>query len=220
MGKYKFMIWLSGDSWLDWRSLIKSNLRFEDTLEGLLQETHPTLCFARGGSGNIRQLELIRQYSTFGVLSPQYWIHSWTEVGRDTRNRKYTTNCITDMSENIANSIVEIERDLKCKVLVFGGQAEIPQVAQEILKERVITPDWKADLLGSSDYGSSQYFSVITDGATHNLPRQKLKKHALLSHKQLATLTASERFPDNAHPGVNEYKDLYNKIKANIDARI
>lgn len=211
------MVWLSGDSWLDWRSLIKSGLRFQDTIEGMLNTHYDTLCFARGGSGNMRQIKLIEAYMKFDVHFPKFWIHAWTEVGRDTAYLKYTDDCIDTMSINISNKIIEIGKQLNCKVLVFGGQAPIPLVAREILKEAIITPDWKADILKTSDYGASQYFSVITEGMQHNLPNRELQKHVNLSHKQLDILTKSEFFPDNAHPGVDNYKNLYKKIKDTIN---
>jgi hypothetical protein len=211
------MFWLSGDSWLDGRPLIKSGLRFEDTIEGLLKTHYNTLCFARGGSGNMRQLSLIESYMKFDVQFPKFWIHAWTEVGRDTTHLRYNNDCEDRMSVNISNKIIEIGKKLNCKILVFGGQAPIPNVAREILKEMVITTDWKAELLGTSDYGASQYFSIITEGMHHNLPNRELQKHVKLSYKQLNLLTKSEFFPDNAHPDAYNYRNLYKRIEDKIN---
>ena len=211
------MIWLSGDSWLDWRALIKSNLRFDDTLEGLLQMEFKTLSFARGGTGNVRQLYLVNRYGTYDVKLPTYWIHAWTEVGRDTVYEKYNKNGIRDKAICIATDIVNISNKLGCKSLVFGGQAPIPQEAHDILGDRVLLSDWKAEILGTHNYGASQYFSSFVSDQDTNLPWHMKKDEDKLAQHQLAMLTASNSFPDDAHPGALEYRSLYNKVYKIMD---
>jgi hypothetical protein len=201
------MIWITGDSYADWRSLIKSSCKYEQTLEGLLKQDYDVLCFARGGSGNIRQINLIEKYRTFNVLLPSIWIHAWTEVGRD--------QC---SSVEIANRLIAMQKVLNCKLIVFGGQAPIPEDAQLILKESILTADWKKDIL-QVDYSASQYFSVIVEGGKHNLTTKELKKQTILAEKQLDILTKSNKFPDNAHPNSEEYYKLYQKIKEKINDR-
>ena len=207
------MIWLSGDSWLDWRSLTKSGLRIDDSIEGLLQNDHyPALSFARGGAGNLKQIDLIQRDSLFNVKFPDYWIHSWTEVGRDINTKEYTKNSLTDTTLYTANKIVEISNTLNCKVLVIGGQAPIPKIAQDILGDRVFIVDWKAELLGTTEYGASQYFSLVIQ-EPDQVPKKQLRKEVNNASLQLDLLTKSTSFPDNAHPGIEEYNNLYNKIK-------
>jgi hypothetical protein len=212
MDKKDHMIWLSGDSWLDWRSLTRSGVRFDDSIEGRLQNDHyQTLSFARGSSGNLKQLDLIQRYSLLNVKFPDYWIHSWTEVGRDIDLGAYPKNSLTDVTLYTANKIVEISDMLKCKVLVFGGQAPIPKIAQDILGDRVFIVDWKAEILGTTEYGASQYFSLVVE-QPFKVPKKQLRKEANNAFWQLDILTKSTSFPDNAHPGIKEYNNLYNTI--------
>jgi len=195
------MIWLSGDSWLDWRSTIKSKCKYDDSLEGLLSKEYTVLNFARGGDSNTRQLDCIDRYINLDVQKPDVWIHAWTELGRG-----------FEKSIDIANRLLYIKNKLNCKLLVFGGQAPIPSDACKLLHKNILIKDWKYELLGQ-DYGASQYFSVILENKKHNLSKKELQREIKLAEKQLNVLKLSNKFPDNAHPGKNEYLMLYKKIK-------
>lgn len=214
----KKVIWLSGDSWLDWRSTIKSGVKYENSVEGqLINDGYKVISLARGGSSNHSQISLIEQYMHLTKNSPDIWIHAWTEVGRDLKSELVYTNMIDKKSRETALKMLKLEDMMNCSLLTFGGQSQIPEVAVKLFDYRIIHSDLKSHFLKTNDYGSSQFFSLICHGEKLHMTEDMINLEIDKSYRQLELLTESASFPDNAHLGINENFHLYKMIKEKLD---
>ena len=227
------VVWISGDSWGDFASLIRSDVFYNDTLGHKFKEQgHSVLEFARGGSNNHTQFKNVMNYSYKCMknpdMFPDIWIHFWTELGRDIMFRqkairassRYTTEQVL---ENL--NIEEIEEIVKknskqLKILFIGGQAPIPKAIQEKFSDRIdFIENWKADIL-KEELPYNQYMSILSGKDNPNEPLCKLylnkkqfKYYQKLSINERLILEDSNRFPDNAHPDAKAYLDLWLDIK-------
>ena len=212
------LIWLTGDSWLDWRSLVKSGVVFESSIEGLLCNSgRRVLSFAKGGESNLKQVGLVLAYTKLSEQRPDIWIHAWTEVGRDLKNQKINKSLVEQTSLETAHKMLKLEKSMRSKLYVFGGQSKIPDNLHSVFGNRIIHPDIKAFFLGTEDYGSSQFFSLFFENEKINLPRTMFKDEFEKSNKQFKILSQSSIFPDNAHLGTEQNICLYNLIKEKIN---
>lgn len=212
------IVWLTGDSWLDWRSLIKSDVVFESSVEGLFcNYGYRVLSFARGGNSNLKQVGLVSAYTKLSEQRPDIWIHAWTEVGRDLKNQKIDNSSVEQMSLETAYTMLELEKSIGSKLYVFGGQSKIPDNLHSIFGNRMVHPDIKAFFLGTEDYGSSQFFSLFFENEKIYLPKKMFRDEFENSNKQFKILSQSGSFPDNAHLGPEQNICLYKLIKEKIN---
>lgn len=226
-------VWISGDSWGDFASLIRCDVFYPYTLNGRFEEQgHSVLQFARGGNGNHSQFFALQKHALNSSDVPDIWIHFWTELGRDFIHRRWTEPKESGLSAElfieekfkkyIANVILPIIPE-KTKILFIGGQAPVPPVLIDTFKDRIdFIPDWKSEIIGQK-LPYNQFMSLLT-GEDYKvemckkwLSKKEFKRYQKLSIEQREILEKSKRFPDNAHPDVHAYDDLWNRVKERLN---
>lgn len=234
-------VWISGDSWADFTSLLKSKMIYEDSLNGRFEASGDLVrTFAKGGSGNEAQFDFMFKYCQLVNRQnkeklPDIWVHFWTEVGRDILPFEPEIRRVKDdgkgdrpvLEDIIENELCNMIHDLLpyfngTKILFIGGQSPVPQKIQEEFKDYIeFVPDWKSDLL-DDPLPYNQYMSMLHldlkneryELCKRYLPEKWFNYYSKLSKDEKKILKESENFPDDGHPGKEAFMSLWKQFKA------
>lgn len=219
-------VWISGDSWGDFTSLLRSKVYYRHSLNGRFEKhNHSVLQLARGGNGNRSQFFILEKHAKNSIDKPDIWIHFWTEIGRDLIHTDWlekTANVETSLEKqyiaHTQNALLPLMKD-DTKILFIGGQSPVPKSYIDAFKNRIdFIPDWKSKIL-NQELPYNQFMSMLTGGndkielCKRWLSKKDFNEYQKLSITHRDILEQSRRFPDNAHPDAQAYEDLWNDIK-------
>lgn len=218
------MIWLLGDSWIEWQSL----LYWRGELEGpwidhtnclqtqLKHHNLDSVVLAKGGASVWETLDWAEWYAL--KHTPTHIVVLWTELGRmiqqHTPSRTEYSLEIQHWAELASNKLIELERTTGARVSVYGAQASVHTRAQQILGDRVKIADtrWElcnlqtphTDCLSSYDH---QFGGSIRTHWPSTTPQQEQEELERIVDAR-TRMYRSKRFPDGGHPDAQYYQDL------------
>lgn len=230
------MIWLLGDSWIEWQSLL-----YWKQTEGpwidhttclqaqLAQRSLESVVLAKGGSSIFEQLAWAEWYAN--AHTPTHIVVLWTELARcitqdpQLASLNYTQQ-IKLWAEQAAQKLIELETRTGAVISVYGAQSEVHPHAQKILGDRVrisntrlklcgvATP--QSDCISAIDHQLGGDISVMFPRTPSRQCKIELKRVVLTRER----MQASTRFPDGGHPDAQYYSDLADVIQEDHRANV
>lgn len=214
-------IWILGDSWGTHKGYAEYVRNDQKHLHHfLVANGHTVKNFSMPGAGNGASINQALPYINKNVkIDYLIWFH--TESLRDREHGMLDNPFkIDDLTRKNAQAIYAAWKQFvlttEAKDIIIGGQAPI---IEDLLMHRPyhLIKDWRSELLG------------IPSILTHSVCHPDLFEHpnCIDSHEyRFSMLKENERivdmmfqsklFPDNAHPGTQAHKELFDRIKSLI----
>ena len=196
----------------------------ETHLEFLLQDAgYSVINTSKSGSSNLESIQRAAQYIDNQSKNIDYLIWFHTESLRDFHDTEEPFNIESTTRLLSIQAYIEFEKRFgnnDCKKIIIGGQAP---VLKEEFNQYVSTPlllieDWHSDILGTKlPFTHALCHINLIDHPKCIDPYSK-KMKTLEQIEQILDLDAlSKDFPDNAHPGKDPHKKLFNTINTKIN---
>ena len=200
-------ILILGDSW----AVELPSLKGEQHLVTILKK-HGCNIYNAGvaGGSNIDSLNKARRFPNDVKFDWAVWFH--TELSRDRSKINYKKltidNALNSLATIVYSEYQSFFSQLQCKIAVVGGCADLHKTFYDYISPDFYIPSWRKELIG---IGVQCMNTACWIPDTADSIENKYMWINLHDAARVAT-DASEKFPDNSHPGTGPHTDLANRL--------
>ena len=192
-------------------------------LEFLLKnQGHNVINFSKNGGTNLEAIREAKQYFLVNFTEVDWLIWFHTESLRD-RNEILTSTQIKfsipkltkDLATLAYQEFTDLISTLKCKTIVIGGQApvDVNEFNNTVGQIELLIEDWHSEILGIKLPFSHGVCNLDLFGSANCIDSIEEKSKMLDNIDTILKLDCnSPDFPDNAHPGQQAHKKLFDKL--------
>lgn len=195
----------------------------ETHLEFLLRDAgHTVVNLSKSGGSNLEAIEAVKKYTESNEVNIDWliWFHTESLRDRDAvlTSKKIKFN-ISKLSRDLAtiayNKFSELIKNLKCKVVVVGGQAPVylDEFNSIVGDVNLLIDDWHSEIHGIKLPFTHALCNLDIFELSSCVDSVEEKNKMLDDIDFILKLDyESENFPDNAHPGKHAHRELFKKI--------
>lgn len=213
-------IWIIGDSWGDDLSTALDVPPDRAITSYFTSKKYEIFNCARAGISNDSAMRYAEQAAARGAELPTHVIHFWTEPLRDFPWDKASP----EKQYNLKKETLKLEKkqsdqllNLKKKLnnphwALIGGQSPYYKNLDRLAKCSFSIPNWRNEIL-NKDY---EFYASTMAGLVSlntNIKWDSESTRILLESTEIRkTMVESNLFPDNAHPAMSCYEQLFARI--------
>ena len=213
------MIVIAGDSWGEGRYQLDPNsgVKWPGFHHYWIQENYPAINISQGGNSNHQSLSELEIYLNNKHTKKSRRIIVWlTCVLRDYPPGHAVDNLdqwVHRHYENIFDRSITLAHSHNCTIELLGGLGDIPRSFPEQLSSRVKIRLHSTIKFVDPDYSHEMPYGHITQ--VDRIPDSNLKSKLIdyIESKDKYLKTPNGYFPDNAHPGQDQYQKIYKFLK-------